>query len=388
MTPILNFLWSFGYLSAAQIWRVWNNYEGADLDWITAQMVLTMKLTTAAWDIHDGARSEQEREKELTAEQRGFTLFKKPSILEWYGYVFFYAGFLAGPAFKLREYIEYIEMKQFENKDCKGKIPDTTIPCLLKLRDSLICLVIYMGFSQYLPLSLLGELKQYSFTSRFFLIWWVPALQRVQYYFVWLLTEGAFIANGFGYSGHDEKGNIKWDLMVNARPLGVELAQNAHEIVSNWNCKTQSWLKNYIYLRITPISRKPNWITIYGTYFISAFWHGFYSGYYLFFVGCALDTWIAREFRTRVRPYFLNDDGSPKRPQKQVYDVVGWFISQYLLSYFAVSFMALYWNTSMERWADVYYIGHIMLIGGLIFVLAFPKFFPPKHIKIQTIKKH
>jgi len=42
---------------------------------------------------------------------------------------------------------------------------------------------------------------------------------RTQYYFAWVLSEGANILSGFGYNGYDKDGNVLWDRLINIRML-------------------------------------------------------------------------------------------------------------------------------------------------------------------------
>lgn len=52
---------------------------------------------------------------------------------------------------------------------------------------------------------------------------------------------------------------------------------------------------------------------------MSAFWHGFYSGYYTFFLPTAALTVAARELRRIVRPFFCKDEKTRRstRPHPQ-----------------------------------------------------------------------
>ncbi len=108
---------------------------------------------------------------------------------------------------------------------------------------------------------------------------------RTKYYGVWALTEGACILSGLGYRGIDPKtGAVQWDRLVNVKPLGVETAQNTRTYLESWNINTNHWLRNYIYLRVTPKGKKPGFQASMATFVTSAFWHGFYPGYYLTFI--------------------------------------------------------------------------------------------------------
>lgn len=376
-TPLINFIWIFGYQSYGLMFV--ENTD--DIDWTASQMVLTIKLTSVCFNVYDGTLPKEVREKTLTLEQQEAIINKPPTLLEWYGYVFFYAGFLAGPAYTMREYLDFINMTQFKNSE----IPPSLNPTLQKLSSALLCLIIYLVGSHFFPVSLLEDINSYPFITRIILITIVPFPFRVRYYFIWLLTEGAFIANGFSFGGTDESGNTKWDKMCNIKPLGVELAQNVHGTVNNWNCKTHSWLKNYVYLRITPISQKPNFFSVYGTYFISSLWHGFYAGYYLFFLSSAVGTWVSRDFRSKIRPQFFNSDGSEIQPWKKIYDFLGFVIVQHLKGYMSSAFIVLSLEKGIKLWTEVYFFGHFVLIVGLLFVKIVPQLFGS--VKLQKKKR-
>jgi len=68
-------------------------------------MILTQKLTNMAYALHDGrARAK----KDLNANQAAMALSKVPTLLEFFGHVFFFPGFLAGPVHQLRDYLDFI----------------------------------------------------------------------------------------------------------------------------------------------------------------------------------------------------------------------------------------------------------------------------------------
>jgi D-alanyl-lipoteichoic acid acyltransferase DltB (MBOAT superfamily) len=51
------------------------------------------------------------------------------------------------------------------------------------------------------------------------------------------------------------------------------------------------WLKYYVYLRLLPNDKKsrgPNFTAAMSTFIVAAVWHGFYSGYFNFFIGAGL----------------------------------------------------------------------------------------------------
>ena len=134
-------------------------------------------------------------------------------------------------------------------------------------------------------LILSDKYMNYGFLWRVYHLYMMNFVTRMKYYGVWSLTEGSCILSGIGYKGIDPKtGKPNWDRLTNIKPAGVELAQNSHAYLGNWNINTNHWLRNYIYLRVTPKGKKPGFRASMATFVTSAFWHGFEPGYYMTFV--------------------------------------------------------------------------------------------------------
>ena len=70
---------------------------------------------------------------------------------------------------------------------------------------------------------------------------------------------------------------------------GMETHKSVSEASRAWNQKTQTWLERYTYNRTGG--------SLLATYFVSAFWHGFYPGYYIFFIGFAIGTMAQRKLK-------------------------------------------------------------------------------------------
>lgn len=149
---------------------------------------------------------------------------------------------------------------------------------------------------------------EHGFLRRVWLLHMVGVITRMKYYGVWTLTEGACILAGIGYKGVDPvTGKASWDRLQNVKPLGVELAQNTHAYLGNWNINTNNWLRNYVYLRVTPKGKKPGFRASMATFVTSAFWHGFYPGYYLTFVLASFHQYIAKsKVLTSAQPILAN----------------------------------------------------------------------------------
>jgi len=107
------------------------------------------------------------------------------------------------------------------------------------------------------------------------------------YYYAWLSSEGALLIMGYGFHGKQADGSYRWDRASNVYVRDMEFAENLVQMTIKWNVATQRWLKYYVYTRLLssghPALANP------ATYIVSAFWHGFYPGYYmLFFFGPVL----------------------------------------------------------------------------------------------------
>lgn len=109
------------------------------------------------------------------------------------------------------------------------------------------------------------------------------------YYSAWTFGEVAMTASGQAYRGKDKKtGKELWSRYIGVDILGVETSIFAYSVMEAWNCGAQRWLKKYFYFRITCYVHRI--LGLYMTYMVSAFWHGFYPMYFLFFILYAIIT--------------------------------------------------------------------------------------------------
>jgi lysophospholipid acyltransferase len=170
------------------------------------------------------------------------------------------------------------------------KIPRSGRPAALKAAQGVAWIFLFLKFGAWYPHELyLGDgFMQYNFVRRVWLLQMLGFATRLKYYGVWSLTEGACILTGIGFKNVDPKtGKANWNRLQNVNPLGIELAQSSRDYLGNWNMNTNNWLRNYVYLRVTPKGKKPGFRASLATFSTSAFWHGFYPGYYLSFVFAA-----------------------------------------------------------------------------------------------------
>ena len=132
-------------------------------------------------------------------------------------------------------------------------------------------------------------------------------------------------------------------------------------IINHWNLCVGRWLHDDVYVRFAPIGRQQGLRANLITYLISAFWHGFYPGYYYTFVTGAFVTIAEKRVWRRYRG--LLDPASHRfiRLLRQI-------LTHLLLMYISTPFLLLDGALCWAFWSSVYFYGHI-LVFLMLFVL-------------------
>ncbi|CAH1766823.1 14917_t:CDS:2, partial [Entrophospora sp. SA101] len=371
---------SFGIIALDHIYRQVNSLTYDQYDTTGPQMVLIIKLTSFAFNVYDGRRPAHE----LTSYQKLKSVTKMPSILEYLGFVFFFGGFMVGPAFEFMDYRQFTNMEMFRidnNNDNKAKnntkkyyVPNGFVPSMGKLLFGLFWVVCtyLLGKKYDTDWILTKEYRSKSLFNRLLFIQISAFCARFKYYIVWLLAEGSCVLSGIGFNGYDGKGNAKWDRVSNINVIAYETADNPKHLLEAWNMNTNKWLKNYVYLRITPPGQKPTFLSTFATFGTSAVWHGFYPGYYLTFASGAFIQSLHRSIRRHIRPIFL----TPKfKSYKHIYDFLGWLSTQIMINYLVLPFNILSLEGSLYAWKSVYFCGHLtILLTNMLFWLGLSRY--------------
>lgn len=343
--PQLVFAFNMIYMSASHIYRIYVDYMGWSLDFTGPQMLLVIKLTSFAYNYYDGVV--QDRGTKLTETRRKYAIYQLPSLLEFFGYTYCFTTFLAGPAFELREYLDVTNGTKFKN----GRKPSSFVAALSKLLGGVGFVAIYSIYGPEFPLSNFYANADQPFIARIGYIWISSFIVRCKYYFAWKVAEGSTVLSGFGFEGYRDDGSaIGWNGVANIDILGFETAQSVREGSRAWNKGTQAWLERYVY------SRTGN--SLLATYFCSAFWHGFYPGYYLFFMSVPIATAVNRLAYKRLRPWFLNS-----KILKNIYDLLSIIATSLTMNYLVMPFLVLSWENSMRSLQSVWFAGHLILIA-------------------------
>ncbi|KAI9893110.1 MAG: lysophospholipid acyltransferase [Vezdaea aestivalis] len=368
LMPWLGFTFLMLHMSIGHINRQF--FAAADTFDITgAQMVLVMKLSAFCWNVRDGRTPEAE----LADVQKERALKTLPSLLDYAGYVLFFPALFAGPAFDYIDYKNWLSTEMFSAppntpKELlpptrkKRRIPRSGTPAMIKLVTGLTWLGLFMYFSaRYNPKAILSPaFTSQSLPRRLLSLHLLGLTTRLKYYAVWTLTEGACILSGLGLSPTvtpttPPTYSYTWNRLQNISPLALETARNTRGYLDAWNMGTNRWLRNYVYLRVTPRGQKPGFRASLATFATSAFWHGFYPGYYLAFILAAFLQTLAKMVRRQVRPLFVPPVTKPNASAKILYDVLSWLATQLAFSFAVSAFILLKLEDVLFVWRAVWF---------------------------------
>ncbi|KAI9810983.1 MAG: lysophospholipid acyltransferase [Pycnora praestabilis] len=369
--PWIGFIFLMGHLSVNHIYRQFINAPDK-VDITGAQMVLIMKLTAFCWNVHDGRLPQ----KDLSDFQKERALPQLPSILDYAAYVLFFPSLFAGPAFDYVEYRRWIETTMFEVPPGmdpskmpptrkKRKIPRSGTPAAWKAAAGIFWILAFLKFSTWYnnDLVLGTQYMRYGFLRRVWILEMLGFTARLKYYGVWALTEGSCILSGIGYKGVDPKtGKVQWNRLQNVNPWGIESAQNSRAYLENWNMNTNNWLRNYMYLRVTPKGRKPGFRASLATFVTR------YTS-----LGRPLKLIVFEDFRRHVRPFFLTPDGKTGTPYKRYYDILSYFATQTAFCFTTAPFVLLTMPNSLLVWARVYFYCLIGVAASMAFFASSAK---------------
>ncbi|CAG8580105.1 13382_t:CDS:2, partial [Racocetra fulgida] len=204
-------------LSLVHIYRQLLAVSNTEYDATGPEMVIVIKLTSLAYSIYDGQNlnlKEVEQESDDQVPESGPSLHPRQK------------------SFTNRIIDSSIDIAQFTPRQLKKAVPANKFPSLLE----------YFGFIFYFPSIMVG-----------------PAIEFEDYR-QWANSSGEFE-------------NMPDDLVVNIDVFAYETSDNPRALIQSWNCQTDKWLKNYVYLRISPPGQRPTFYTTFTTFAICAIWH-------------------------------------------------------------------------------------------------------------------
>ncbi|KAF9468769.1 endoplasmic reticulum protein [Collybia nuda] len=373
--PWIVFVFVMGHLTINHVIRAIYGLSYETMEVTGPQMVLTMKLTTFAWNVWDGRRPTDDLDKWQTSKR----ITQYPSLLEFLGYSFYFPGILVGPYLDFPEYRDLVGEVMFEDPQAKAKAKaGRKLPvgrkrvAYFKMLMGLVYLGLFVVFGGKLnyATALTPYFASKPLVMRIILFQVYGFFERSKYYAIWTLTEGASILTGLGFTGFNAQGQSQWEGAANVKVMEIEFPSNFKVLLDSWNMKTNVWLRECVYKRVTPKGKKPGFRSSMITFFTSAFWHGIASGYYLTFLMGGFITTAARLARTNIRPLLLPKPGEKSSGLKEFYDLLGTVLSTAILNYAASPFMLLTASSSITTWSRLGYYGHVIIGGGLVFFYA------------------
>lgn len=420
---IIGVTFALAYLTVCHLIRLHTDYMGWSLDYSGAMMVMTIKLCSFAWNLFDGSdREVRKMVKRIEAKDRFSSTFierlnlaldSPPSFIGYLGHMFCPLNVLTGPAFEYSIYANAFEVidetsvpnkipNDAQNKNgadsantltVKGKVgmPTQRIPCG-RVFFTFLGVLFFLGCTAYgklfyvaadpllpkdhpeatgtiIPASVLNQ------NSTLAIIKWVVPFAfftRSKYYFAWLFAEVSALLAGIGYT--PENKNDKWAAARNIDVIGFELAPNLSSASAAWNKGTQMWLLRYSY------KRTPRALQMLATYSLSAFWHGFYPGYYLFFLTMPLFQAVEKAIQAKIKPRLI-----PVIGEKMV-TFLGILLTFTIIQYSNLPFVALGWDAGLLTWEAFNFVPHILAVIALVVISFVPR--APKPGQSKTIKTH
>ncbi|KAL5286581.1 MBOAT1 family protein [Megaselia abdita] len=358
------------YLLTLHLHRQFYDWSSYSLDITGPLMIITQKVTSLAFSLHDGFVKEQDK---LTKAQKHHAIYKMPSPLEFFAYLLHFQCILAGPLVFYKDYIDYIEGSNFlkspqttiDKSEIKEVIvePSPIKTVVRKTISCLLCAFIYMKFGTDYPITRISDDEFINHTGFMYKIWFAimaTTLIRFKYYFAWLLADAICNNSGLGFSGYDKDGNPKWDLITNIYVLSFEFSTNIRDAINSWNCGTNRWLRMIVYERVP---KKYGTIL---TFTLSAVWHGFYPGYYLTFATGAVFVTSARIARRLFRYRFQSTQYT-----RMFYDILTCLITRVAMGYATFPFVFLHFTGSIRLYLKLFLCLHII---GFFTIFVLPKF--------------
>ncbi|XP_017868066.1 PREDICTED: lysophospholipid acyltransferase 1 [Drosophila arizonae] len=362
---------AMGYLLCVHLMRQIYDYGSYALDITGPLMIITQKVTSLAFSIHDGF---VRKDEDMTKAQQYHAIRKMPSALEYFSYVWHFQSLMAGPLVFYKDYIEFVEGCNLLKRPTSNATldngrselvvePSPTKTVIRKVLGSMVCAFIFMKFVKIYPVKNMKEDDFIDGNTIPYKMWYAMMATtciRFKYYHAWLLADAICNNSGLGFTGYDKDGNAKWDLISNINVLSFEFASNMRDAINNWNCGTNRWLRTLVYERV------PKKYGTLLTFALSAVWHGFYPGYYLTFATGALMVTAGRTARRMLRYRFQSTQFT-----RMFYDILTCITTRIVMGYTTFPFVMLEFMGSIKLYLRFYLCLHII---SLVTIFILPRF--------------
>lgn len=349
----------------------------------TVHMMFVIKFSTFCWSVADAA----EPSDKIGEHRKKMMISRYPSLLEFFGYTFFFPGIFSGPCLEYNNYMDFITLKQFESmpqEKKEGKLP------LIPMDIFLTRLGMGVGFymvvwavsifqPKYTEYYVLNEPEQHGFLFKMWVIWYSGAIALTKYIGTWCIADSVSIIGGFGYSG-EKDGKQVWDRFTNLNVPAFYTSPSFRNSIFIWNRYVQSWLSNYVYLNLvgTPLDAYKTIITN----LVSAFWHGFYAGYYISFGTLALHTELSKLIYKRLTPFIAYKTNNNKTVMKY-WNIFLIIFTNISIKYNFAPFFMMEFGAAWAMFKQTYFCMHLVALAMFVWLT----FAPPRIPKAASDKK-
>ncbi|GFR13924.1 lysophospholipid acyltransferase 5 [Trichonephila clavata] len=355
ISVIISFIFFMGYLLVGYYVTSTDEY---DIKWSMPHCVLTLRLIGLSCDVFDG----QKPKEMLSNEQKKTALKKCPSLLEIAGHSYFFGGFMVGPQFPMKRYLDFIQ-GNYSEKAFLGK-PSCISTAFKSLGLGILILAMHQIGLVFIPEKTLlsDDYFEFPLWKKLLImgVWGKMALYK--YIAIWLIAEGSCILTGLTYNGTDENGNDLWDGCTNVKLWDFTTTTTFQGGIRSFNCNTNLWLGQYVYKRLKFLGNR--YVSQAAALIFLATWHGLHSGYYV----CFLNEFIVMYFEKDVE-FFLTTR-LPKLKELLLQSALKYpvriFMKVYMdvmMGFCLVPFVFLSWNRYLLVYNSIYFLGYIIYFG-------------------------
>eukprot|EP00930_Biecheleria_cincta_P096039 TRINITY_DN87914_c0_g1_i1.p1 TRINITY_DN87914_c0_g1~~TRINITY_DN87914_c0_g1_i1.p1 ORF type:complete len:480 (+),score=76.02 TRINITY_DN87914_c0_g1_i1:113-1552(+) len=337
-------------------------WKEGHLDHTGAQMIVTLKLISAAFNLADGCSTQV-----LSDFQQAKALVELPNLVAFLGYALNPTTTLAAPGCEMSDYLAWAR-----RQGAWAEVHSAVLPCLRAMAEALAYFFVFWVLSPRLPETSMYQDDIWVSKPLWWRTGWLFAFMvalRCKFYVAWKLSEAATNASGLGFTGFDERGHACWEGGINVHPLRFELADSAVLLPAHWNIQTGRWLRHYVYERVKSHNQRATFACLLATQVVSGLWHGLHAGYCLFFF-CSAFMLQASKMVHRQQQRWLQSNGSASR----LASVLHWFLVHTQINFLAQAFVLLQWETCWEAWQRMQFLGlritiALWIVNSLVLLL-------------------
>jgi undecaprenyl pyrophosphate phosphatase UppP len=92
---------------------------------------------------------------------------------------------------------------------------------------------------------------------------------------------------------------------------------------------------------------------------MSALWHGFYPGYFMFFLSVPLITMVERVAKKKISPNYSSEKWS-------LYGIACILATSFVVEYMVSAFSLLSFWRSFNNWKQFHFFGHILCVVAYV----------------------